>query len=110
MPKSAKPNKRMSASDARQHFSGMVNEIVQEGTRVVIEKNGAPVVAVVPIIDLIRLRSLDEKNSETAALLEMIGRPFRDVPVEEFEAEVEKIMAELREENRLARQHTTAKA
>jgi len=95
----------MSASNARQHFAGMVNEIVQEGTRVVIEKNGAPVAAVVPMIDLIRLRSLDERNRELLDTLAWIGEPFRDVPPEEVEAETARILAEIREERRLAREH-----
>ena len=95
--------KKVSASDARQQFASMINEIAREGTRVVIEKNGAPVAAVLSINDFLHLRSLEVQSPEITALFERMSEPFRDVPPEEIEAETERILAEIREEDRLAR-------
>ena len=110
MAKNERTTQTMTATDARQHFANLINETARQGTRVIIEKSGAPVAAVVPIADLIRLKSLDEQNRELSAKLDWISEPFRGVPSEEAEEETEKIMAELREEDRLARQHVASKS
>jgi len=109
MAKNERTTQTMTATDARQHFANLINETARQGTRVIIEKSGAPVAAVVPIADLIRLKSLDEQNRDLSGRLDWISEPFRGVPAEEVEEETEKIMAELREEDRLARQPFASK-
>lgn len=110
MPRKEPTTQRMSATDARQHFAETINQVAREGTQIVVEKNGAPVVAIVSIDDLMRYRSLEMQDAETAALFERMSEPFRDVPIEEFEAEVEKIMKELREEDRQNRRNAATGA
>ena len=110
MAKNEQTIQTMTATDARQHFASLINETARRGTRVIIEKSGAPVAAVVSIADLIRLRSLDVQNRDLSDRLDWIGEPFQGVPSEVVEAETEKIMAELREEDRLARQHVASKS
>jgi prevent-host-death family protein len=49
--------KRVSASEAKTHLSELVAEVVHAGTRVVIEKRGRPVAAIVSMDDFDWLRS-----------------------------------------------------
>jgi prevent-host-death family protein len=47
--------KTIKASDARQQFSQLLNEVFREESRVVVEKSGIPVAAIIPAKDLQRL-------------------------------------------------------
>ncbi len=48
-----------SASDARQNFSEIVNQVAYGGERVIIQRHGKELAAVVPIADLALLRDLE---------------------------------------------------
>jgi prevent-host-death family protein len=91
-------------SKAKNRLSGLVNEVSQTETRVVIEKTGTPVAALVSIEDFERLRRMDEDLAERRRVLEAMREPFRDVPPEELEREVAKAMAEVRAEMRAERE------
>ena len=97
------PTQTVDASDAGRQFDELLATVERAATRVIVEKAGKPVAAIVPAADLERLRQLDAEMAERFRLLETLRTPFRDVPPEEFERETERIMAEIREENRLAR-------
>lgn len=97
------PEITMSASEVRKHFSEVVNRVANGEDRVFVEKHGTPAVALVSFEDLRRLRRLDKVIRERSEFLEAFREPFKDIPDEELERELEKTFAEIREERRQKR-------
>jgi prevent-host-death family protein len=93
----------VTASEARQHFASLLNRIFREQTRVVVEKSGIPVAALVSTHDLERLIRLDREQAERFAFLDAMRSPFKDIPSEEIEREVDAALAEVRAEMRAER-------
>jgi prevent-host-death family protein len=98
----------MTASSARQQFASAINRVARRDARIVVEKNGVPVAAIVSAEDLRRLEKLDAEDQKAWDVLEAMRKPFRGVPSEEIEAATERIMAEIREENRQNRNRSAA--
>lgn len=90
----------MKASDVRQQWSQLINKVFRNQTRVVVEKSGIPVAAVISAEDLERLTKLEEQREQNFAILDEIGEKFKDVPVYEVEQEVSKALRQVRVENR----------
>lgn len=102
----------LNLSTTRQQFSQLVNRVYRGETRVLVEKSGLPVAAIVSPNDLEHLRRLDEERAEFSQLLEELRAPFRDIPAEEVEREIAKALAEVRREMRQEREanRVTAKS
>jgi prevent-host-death family protein len=98
MKKTIPETQTMKISDVKAKLSSLVNEIYRNERRVVVEKAGIPVAALIPIEDLKRLTRLDEDRAERWRLLEMLREPFEGVPAEEIERETAKAVAEVRAE------------
>lgn len=90
----------MKASEARRQFSQLLNQVARKETRVVVEKSGVPVAAIVSADDLATLQRFEADRNQRFAALDRIGEAFKDVPAEELEAEVSKALAAVRAENR----------
>ncbi len=93
----------MSASDVRQHFGEVVNRVARGEGRVIVEKHGAPAVGLVSMEDVRRLRNRDAEVEARHRLVESISEPFKDIPDEELEAEIEKAFAEVKEDRKRER-------
>jgi prevent-host-death family protein len=94
----------MKISDVKRTLSGLVNEVYRNETRVLIEKSGIPVAALVSLADLAHLARLDEQRDKRRQILDAMRAPFRGVPAEEIEREAAKAIAEVRAERRAARE------
>ena len=103
MSKRAAETQTMKISDVKATLSKLVNEVYRGEKRVLIEKAGIPVAALISIQDLERLTRIDEEDREAWATLEAMRAPFRGVPSEEIEREAAKAIAEVRAERRAAR-------
>jgi prevent-host-death family protein len=97
-------------SDVKARLSSLVNEVYRKETRVLIEKAGIPVAALVSIEDLERLAQLDMERAERRRVLESMREPFRGVPAEEIERETEKAVAEVRAEMAAERERAARSA
>ena len=62
-----------------------------------VEKSGIPVAALVSADDLNRLQQLDRAWDDRSKAIERFSQAFADVPTEEAEAEVARIIAEHRQ-------------
>ena len=58
---------KLTASDAREHFSDVMNQVGIKGERLVLQRNGKDLVAVVPIEDLELLEALEDRMDVAAA-------------------------------------------
>ncbi len=96
------------ASEVRQNWSQVLNQVARKQTRVLVEKSGIPVAALVSAEDLERLNHLEEQRERGFAAMDRISAAFAEVPVEELEAEVTKAIATVRAASR-ARERAAAK-
>lgn len=87
----------MKISDVKNTLSSLVNKVYRKETRVLVEKAGIPVAALVSAEDLNRLEQLDHAWDERTKAIERFSQAFADVPTEEAEAEVTRIIAERRQ-------------
>jgi prevent-host-death family protein len=96
----------MKAMEARQQWSKLLNKVFHRETRVVIERSGIPVAAVVSIEDLKRLQRLAAEREQAFKALDASWKAFEGIPLDDMEEQVAKAVtearAELREE---AKQH-----
>ncbi len=90
----------MKASEARQHFSRLLNQVYRKETRVVVEKSGIPVAAIVSAEDLALLKCFEVERAQRFAALDRIDEAFKDVPADELEAEVDRAVAAVRQAHR----------
>ena len=110
MTKPASDTLTMTIAELEKRLPDLVGEIARQDVRVVVEDGGIPVVAIVSISDLRRLTHLDESDREAREVVEAMRAAFADVPAEEIERQTERIMAEIREEDRRVGERITRSA
>jgi prevent-host-death family protein len=79
----------MKATDARAHWSQLLNAVARRKTRVIVEKSGIPVAAIISADDWDRLQRLEAAWDAPFAALDRTRKAFKDVPPEELEREVQ---------------------
>jgi prevent-host-death family protein len=87
----------MKISDVKNTLSSLVNKVYRKETRILVEKSGIPVAALVSADDLRLLNQLDLAWDERTKAIERFSQAFADVPTEEAVAEVARIIAERRQ-------------
>ena len=86
------------ASDARQHWSELLNRVFKGETRALVEKSGIPVVAVISAADFELLQQLESQRRERFKALEETWEAFADLPADAVEHAVATAIAEVRAE------------
>lgn len=94
---------RMKLTDAKQHLSEVVNRVAQGESRVVIDKNGLPVAALISAAECRRFVAEDALREARFEAMGRISDAFADVPLDEIEAEVERAVASVRAKRRAER-------
>ena len=89
--------RRMNVRQTRQELSQLLNKVYRQETRVVVEKSGIPVAAIVSVRDLERFNALEREQSEDFRALDRIGEAFAGVDPEELEAEVGRALERVRQ-------------
>jgi prevent-host-death family protein len=90
----------MKASEAREQFSQLLNQVFRGNTRVLVEKSGIPVAGIISAQDLERFNQLERQREERFKVLDETRAAFKDVPDEELEQEVAKALNAVRKERR----------
>ena len=96
----------MKASEVRAQWSQLLNKVFRDKTRVVVEKSGIPVAAVISAEDLQRFTQMEEQRARRFKVLDRIGEAFKDVPEKEIDREVKKAISEIRAEKRQTQKDT----
>lgn len=86
----------MKASEVRQQWSQLLNKVFRNETRVVVEKSGIPVAAVISVEDLDRFTQLDEQRKKRFQALDRMREAFKNVPAEKVEREIKKAITDVR--------------
>ena len=92
----------MKISDVKNTLSRLVYEVYRKKTRVLVEKSGIPVAAIIAADDLERFAQLEREREERFAVIDRVRDAFKDVPAEEIEAETDRIIARNRAADRAA--------
>ncbi len=98
----------MSVSDARKRFAETLNRVRETDARIVVEKSGIPVAAVVPLSVLKDAEDKELRRQEAIEALRKAQSGFADVSEEEAEREIAKALEEIKQEQRLARRIVSA--
>jgi prevent-host-death family protein len=87
----------ITASTTRQEWSKILNKVFREETRIVVEKSGIPVAAIIPAGDLKRLDQLEKERAEHFRILDEVKAAFKDIPEAEIEKETDKALSRVRQ-------------
>jgi len=98
----------MKISDVKNTLSSLVNKVYRKETRILVEKAGIPVAAIVSAEDLKQLAHLDEQRAERRRVVAAMREPFRGVSPEEIEQETGKAVVEVQQEMRAERETAAA--
>lgn len=90
----------MKASDVRQQWSQLLNRVFTDKRRIIVEKSGIPVAAVISAEELERFTKLDEQRKVDFKVLDDIREAFKGIPAEKLEQEVDKALAQVRAEKK----------
>lgn len=94
----------MKLTDAKQQLSRVVNEVARGESRIVVEKSGLPVAAIISVDEYRRFKAREETDqARRAALFEKFARfsdAFADVCDVELDRELTRAQAEARTERR----------
>ncbi len=110
MPEPTPLETTMKLSDTKQQLSQVVNRVARGEARIVVEKSGLPVAAIISAAEYRRFKQ-QEQEAGRRSLHEAFGRisdAFKDVPDEELARELAKAQVEARAELR-AEQGGTAR-
>jgi prevent-host-death family protein len=99
--------KTIKASVARQRFSQLLNDVYRTEKRVVVEKSGIPVAAIISAQDYKRLIQLEAERNRDFAILDEIGEAFKDVSPAEIEREVKRAITHVRRKKRQQEQDSS---
>lgn len=94
---------RMKLSDTKQQFSKVINEVARGEARVVVEKSGLPVAAVISMDEYRQFLRSEEQRARERALLKQVSEAFDDLSDEEFQAKVDEAVRTARAEIRAER-------
>lgn len=83
---------------ARSQLSELVGKVFRRESRIIIEKSGIPVAALISATDLERLNSFEQQRSADFAVLDRLRTSFSDVPAQEIERQVARAIAQVRAE------------
>lgn len=89
-------SRTMKASDVRRQWSQVLHAVYRKEARVLVEKSGIPVAAIVSVEDLKRLNQLDEEDRHAWDVLAAMREPFLDTSPDEIEREAARALAEAR--------------
>jgi prevent-host-death family protein len=92
------------ASEAHAQWSQLLNRVSRRQVRMIVEKDGIPVAALISTADLERLARLEAEWDAPFRAIDQTRAAFSDVPDEELEREVAKAVTEARAELRAERQ------
>lgn len=89
--------KKVSAAEAKAHLSALMAQVAYGGERVVVERRGKPLAALVSMDDLQRLERLQPSSSGPQGALAMVGAwagLMSDEEIDEFVEHVYRTRAE----------------
>lgn len=94
------PTQTVPAAEARQRLGQLMKQVFKRESRVIVEKGGIPIVAMVSLADLERWTHLDQERDERFGVIDEIRERNRDTSSDEVERDVAEEISALRREKR----------
>ncbi len=94
----------MKISDVRSQLNSLADQVYREGDRILVEKSGIPVMALVSARDLEWLQFLEAQRDKKFEVIDRIREAFKDVPEDEIEREAERAMMQVKAEMQAERE------
>lgn len=86
----------MDIGEIEDSLATVVTSVSRNDARVVVERHGQPVAAIISIEDLRRFAELQKAKEDELAVFDRIEAAFADVPAEEIEAAADRAIARVR--------------
>jgi len=100
-------NRILNATDVRTHWSQLLLDVYNRKSRVVVQKGGIPVAAIIAADDLKRFQRFEQERAERFKVIEEGWEAFRNIDLGNVDAEVAKAVAEARADIRAEREVPT---
>jgi len=104
MTEQAPQNQTLNATDVRAHWSQVLLDVFHHRSRVLVQKGGIPVAAIIAADDLKRFLLSEQERAERFKALDASWEAFKDVDPGGVDAEVAKAVAEARADIRAERE------
>ncbi|MHB8575328.1 MAG: type II toxin-antitoxin system prevent-host-death family antitoxin [Dehalococcoidia bacterium] len=91
------------ASVARDEWDRVLDRVAHKVARVVVERSGVPIAAIVSADDLERLDRYDAERAHDFAILDEVGQAFEGVSPDEIDREADAAVSAVRAEMRRER-------
>ncbi|MFT4037531.1 MAG: type II toxin-antitoxin system prevent-host-death family antitoxin [Thermomicrobiales bacterium] len=95
----------MDIAEIESSLANVVSRVTGNDARVVVEKHGQPVAAIISIEDLRRYAQLEAARKNDFAVFDHIEAAFSDVPASEVEEAVDRALANVRASTRGGSSH-----
>jgi hypothetical protein len=93
------------AAAVREQWDQLLGKVAGGESRVLVERDGKPVAALISAADLVWLGQLEAQRADRFNILDRIGAAFEDVPLDELEEQVARALETIRQENRDLARH-----
>lgn len=98
--KTSSAERHLNLSGPKEQFVSAVDEVARNESRVVLEKSGTPVAAIISLREYERFLLQEEARIRRFEVFEAIGEAFADVPMDELERQIDIALAEVRADQR----------
>ena len=89
-------NQTMNATDVRAHWSQLLLDVFNRKSRVLVQKGGIPVAAIIAVDDLKRFQRIEQERAERFKVVVEGWEAFRNVDLGDVDAEVTRAVAKAR--------------
>jgi hypothetical protein len=100
--------RNLDIADAQAELAELASAVSGHEARVMLEQDGEPVAAIVSLRDLESILDIQRRWQGLREAQQEMAAGFADVPVEEAEAEIDRIFREMREADRDAHELAAA--
>lgn len=97
-------NETLNATDVRTHWSQVLFDVFNRKSRVLVQKGGIPVAAIISVDDLKRFQRVERERAARFKVIAEGWEAFRNVDLGDVDAEVAKAVAEARADLRVERE------
>lgn len=95
-------------AEAQAGLAELAQEVSRKESRIVLEQDGEPVAVIMSLLDLEQILEIQSRWQGLLDAQREMAAGFADVPVEEAEAEIDRIFREMRAADRAARELAAA--
>ena len=97
-------NQTLNATDVRANWSQLLLDVFNHKSRVLVQKGGIPVAALIAVDDLKRFQLIEQERAERFRVIEEGWEAFRSISLGDVDAEVARAVAEVRADIRADRE------